>query len=173
MGILEAVPWRSVNRRTRCEVRNRELHCPPVSLFRWWARRPNTLICALLEASGLDGNQLISDPFSGGGTVALEAAKKGLRVYAQDLHPWAVWVLGTCFDGINAVTLEEGIATFLKELEPTANALYETTCPTHDTGTITHVFWVRECRCSSCSEGIYLFPYSLITLSSRSPREKL
>lgn len=172
MGILEAVHWRSVNRRTRCEVRNREHHCPPVSLFRWWARRPNALICALLEASDLDDNRLISDPFSGGGTVALEAAKKGLRVYAQDLHPWAVWGLGTCFDGLDAPTLQKGINAFLEELEPNANALYQTTCPKHGTGTIAHVFWVRECICDKCSKSIYLFPYSLITLSSRSPSEQ-
>src|SRR5205814_9026266 len=34
------VDWANANRLTRHQVRNREIYCPPISLFRWWARRP-------------------------------------------------------------------------------------------------------------------------------------
>src|SRR5262252_5086098 len=97
-SVLSRVKWAAVNRLTRRQVRNRELYCPPISLFRWWARRPHALVSALLEASRLKRGDLVSDPFSGGGTVALEAILRGLNVYAQDVNPWAVWGLRTALN---------------------------------------------------------------------------
>jgi len=67
--ILARVDWANANRLTRHQVRNREIYCPPISLFRWWARRPHALVSALLDASSLKAGALVSDPISGGGTV--------------------------------------------------------------------------------------------------------
>ena len=57
---------------------NREKHSPVISAFRWWARRQHAVVGALIEAAedelGRDGF-LGADPFSGGGTVAIEAAR--------------------------------------------------------------------------------------------------
>src|SRR5438874_4987181 len=97
--ILARVDWANANRLTRHQVRNREIYCPPISLFRWWARRPHALVSTLLDASSLKAGALVSEPISGGGTVTLEAISRGLRVYAQDVNPWPVWGLRTALDG--------------------------------------------------------------------------
>jgi len=112
--LLKRINWAVVNRATRRQVRNREYHCPPVSLFGWWARRPHPLVGALPDASGLSTGERVSDPFSGGGTVAVEAAVRGFKVYAQDLNPWATWGLATALDGVDPERLQLGIDAFLQ-----------------------------------------------------------
>src|SRR3954452_11476436 len=100
--LLARVPWADLDGLVRHQQRNREVHAPGISLFRWWARRPHGLIGALLDAATADGDMpFVSDPFSGGGTVAMEAARRGLSVYAQDLHPWATIGLSSTLDGVD------------------------------------------------------------------------
>lgn len=172
-SLLQRVNWSEVNRATRRQVRNREVHCPPISLFRWWARRPHALAGALLEAGHLKQRDLVSDPFSGGGTTTLEAAMRGYRVYAQDLNPWPTWGLRTALDGVSGEVLQQGIEVFRRKLRSLVHKYYATDCPVHGEGEVLHTFWVRECRCENCTRKIYLYPYSLITLASRHRREKV
>lgn len=164
--LLKRINWATVNRATRRQVRNREHHCPPVSLFRWWARRPHTLVGALLDSSELSAGERVSDPFSGGGTVAVEAAVRGFKVYAQDLNPWATWGLATALDGVDVESLQAGIDVFLGALSSSSHE-YVGTCPTHGPSELAHVFWVRCCLCDACGKETFLYPYSLITLVSR------
>src|SRR5437868_6948438 len=95
--ILSKIPWAELARQIRAETKNRECHQPLVSAYRWWARRPHALIAAILEAASehLGNGAVVADPFSGGGTVAIEAVRRSLSVYAQDLNPWAAWGLRT------------------------------------------------------------------------------
>jgi putative DNA methylase len=167
------VAWDAVNERVRREQRNREVYVPPISLFRWWARRPHALIGALMDVATETGSKpVISDPFSGGGTVAMEAARRGLSLYAQDLHPWAATGLVTILDGVDPDALEGACDTLLEVLGERCGDLYATTCPVHGDGsTLTHVFWVRSKNCPRCLRPVYLFPYSLVTLASRSKDE--
>lgn len=172
-ALLRRVNWSAVNRTTRHQVRNREVHCPPISLFRWWARRPHALAGALLEAGNLKQQDLVSDPFSGGGTTTLEAAVRGYRVYAQDLNPWPTWGLRTALDGVSTDVLQKGIEFFWRKLRSLVSKHYATDCPVHGEGEVLHTFWVRECGCENCERNIYLYPYSLITLASRRQGEKV
>lgn len=67
-------------------------------MFRWWARRPHSFAGALLDAARVEFGRatfLVADPFSGGGTVAFEATRRGLPIYAQDLYPWPSQGLAT------------------------------------------------------------------------------
>lgn len=136
-------------------------------MFRWWARRPHSLVSALLEKSGLRRGGLVSDPFSGGGTVTLEAVKLGLDVYAQDLNPWPVWGLKSALDNVDSVELRTGVEKFLTRLRSKVARAYRTQCATHGKGEVLNTFWVRECICAKCRRSFYLFPYSLVTLASR------
>jgi putative DNA methylase len=174
-ALLARVDWHTVNARVQREQRNREVYVPPISLFRWWARRPHALIGSLIDAACADGSTpVIADPFSGGGTVALEAARRGLPIYAQDLHPWAITGLATALDGIDPDVLAEGVTTVLSALEPLRQQLYGTSCPTHGADSeLIHVFWVRRAPCPSCSSVVYLYPYSLLSLASRMDDEGL
>lgn len=172
-ALIQQVNWASVNKATRREVRNREIHCPAISLFRWWARRPHALARALLKASRLRRNDLISDPLSGGGTVTIEAAVSGHRVYAQDINPWPTWGLQVALDGVAPSRLKAGIDSFWRRLRETVASEYATNCPEHGSGEILHTFWVRQLACKRCNKKFFLFPYSLITLASRNHDERL
>src|SRR3954469_5655116 len=98
MAVIERVDWGVLDRQVETQQRNRETFSPVVSLFRWWARRPHAVAGSLLDAAIAvfgDDSFIVADPFSGGGTVAFEAARRGLRVYAQDLYPWPSLGLAT------------------------------------------------------------------------------
>ncbi len=171
-ALLQRINWSAVNRATRHQVRNREVYCPPISLFRWWARRPHALAGAILDSSNLKQQDLVSDPFSGGGTSTLEAAMRGYRVYAQDLSPWPTWGLRTALDGVSTDVLQKGFEGFWQKLKGLVSKHYATLCRVHGEGEVLHTFWVRECHCENCERQIYLYPYSLITLASRHQGEK-
>lgn len=140
-------------------------------MFRWWARRPHSLVAALLKESGLRPGALVSDPFSGGGTVTIEAAKLGFDVYAQDLNPWPVWGLRSALDRVSSIELKSGVQKFLAELQGKIVPAYTTHCPSHGVSEVLNTFWVRESECANCQHRFYLFPYSLLTIASRKVRE--
>jgi putative DNA methylase len=88
MAIVDRVNWEGLDTLVGIQQRNRERHAPAVSLFRWWARRTHAVAVAFLDAAKTElgtGRFVVADPFSGGGTVAFEAVRHGLAMYAQDL----------------------------------------------------------------------------------------
>jgi adenine-specific DNA methylase len=171
-ALLACIDWPSVDARVRVQQRSRERHTPPISLYRWWARRPHALIGALLDAAGdLQGEEqapVVADPFSGGGTVALESVLRGYPTFAQDLHPWAMTGLATALDGVSAGQLTEATHGLLAALEPIRRELYGTCCPDHGPQSeVLVTFWARVVECPGCDRAIHLFPYSMLTRSSR------
>ena len=119
--ILADVDWRTLARKIRIETKNREVYQPLISVYRWWARRPHSLMVALIEAASslIDKGDCIADPFSGGGTVAIEAARRGYRIYAQDINPWAAWGLKVSLTPVNPEELRKAGKTFLEKLSKT------------------------------------------------------
>jgi len=172
-ALLDRVDWASVNARVPHEQRNREVYVPPISLYRWWARRPHALIGSLIDAACADGSSpVLADPLSGGGTVAIEAARRDLSIYAQDLHPWPVTGLATALDRVDADALRSAADQVLERLQPLRQSLYSTLCPTHgDDAELTHIFWVRRASCPICDTVVHLFPYPLVSVASRSVGE--
>ncbi len=51
VSLLDRVDWTDVSERVMREQRNRQVYVPPISLYRWWARRPHALIGALIDAA--------------------------------------------------------------------------------------------------------------------------
>jgi 16S rRNA G966 N2-methylase RsmD len=173
MTILERVNWSSLDDIVEGQLRNRENYAPVISLFRWWARRPHAVVGALLDAAreefGRDSFS-VSDPFSGGGTVAFEAARRQLPVYAQDLYPWPTMGLATTLHQTDANMFAKMGQTLLESLSPFrkpyqrryGKLMWE----------ITHVIRVRVVVCPDCRENLYLFPTPLVSRMSRRTSEK-
>jgi putative DNA methylase len=174
--LLSSLDWAELEGRVRTQQRNREVHTPAISTFRWWARRSHALIGDLLDSAlGDTEDCCVGDPFSGGGTVAVEAARRGLDVFAQDLHPWAISGLTTTLRPVDPDELEQAGQLLLERLEPLRALLYRTSCPDHDDNDESEVltaFWVRTASCPDCSRDVYLYPYSLLTKASRGAKEK-
>jgi putative DNA methylase len=168
-SLLSRIDWDSVSRIAAHELHNREIHAPAVSAFRWWARRPHSVMAALLDAAvARFGERLtVSDPFSGGGTVAFEAARRGLRTYAQDLYPWPTYGLSTALQPVKALELEKGIVELLSRVEH-LRSLY--TRP--DGAELSHIIRVRNVYCDCCASKYYEFPTPLVSLRSRTADER-
>ncbi len=103
-----------------------------------------------------------ADPFSGGGTVTFEAAKRGLKAYAQDLYPWAARGLASALHSCDANELAEAAAAVLDALAPLRSAYknsggYE----------LSHILRVRTVQCLHCHRSTFQFPHPLVSRASR------
>lgn len=172
-ALISDVVWSDVESRVRAQQRNREVHTPTISLFRWWARRPHALIGAILDAASVHAEPppVVSDPFSGGGTVALEAIRRGLPIYAQDLHPWAMAGLRGALEEIDPDALESAGQRLLSELVETRRRLYGATGEDGRDSEVITALWVRRVVCPCCDTPVFLYPYSYISRASRIANE--
>jgi len=125
---LRKLDTTDISARARGEARNREVHLPPVSTYRWWARRTEAVNGAIIEAVNVDqpGQLVVSDPFAGGGVIPLAAVMRGHCVYAQDLNPWAASGLAAMLALPNTDALRSGIAALTQRVLPEAEAAYGT-----------------------------------------------
>ncbi len=163
-SMLSAIDWRRVSRVAQREQRNREQYAPVVSSYRWWARRPHSVMGAILDAAqGVYGDHFtVADPFSGGGTVTIEAARRGLTAYAQDLYAWAAEGLATALTPTSSQEFKAAADRLLASL-----GRHRTKYRTAAGGELTHVLRVRVGRCSDCRRDVYLFPEYVVTRASR------
>lgn len=157
--------WASLSRRVRKEQRNREKYSPTISTYRWWARRSHALVGALIEeGQRVLGEQLVvSDPMAGGGTVAVEAARRGLVVYAQDVNPWAAFGLQATLEPVDPDQLAQAAEQLIQQLDQADKALYRL----DDNQRVINRLHVRRCACPHCEKPNYLFPSPLVALESR------
>ncbi len=169
MPILANIDWNQIGETVIQQQRNREIHAPIVSMYRWWARRPHSLIGAILDAAiKVRGKRhlRVSDPFSGGGTVAFEAVRRGLPVYAQDIYPWPTMGLGVALAMTSVKEFSGAASDLLNYLEPLRSAYRRP-----DGRELSHVLRVRRGVCPQCIHPVYLFFDPLISLASRGKNE--
>src|ERR1700720_238161 len=173
MPMVNRIAWRRLDRLVEVQQRNRETHSPVISLFRWWARRPHAVAGAILDAACEEFGResfLVADPFSGGGTVAFEAARRGHTVYAQDLYPWPSMGLATALTRADSEKLVRACRELLEKLEP-YRACYQWADGALKFE-LTHVIRVRVAPCLNCREPIYLFRDPFLSLASRRKGER-
>lgn len=164
-NLLSRVNWRTLSRRTAKELNNREIHAPAVSTYRWWARRPHSVMGAILDAAveRYGDGLTVADPFSGGGTVTFEAARRGLKAYAQDLYPWPARGLACALTPCTEEELKGAATKVLEELAP-LRSVYRTSSG----GELSHILRVRVAACERCDKDVFEFPYGLVSIASRS-----
>ncbi|MDI1336128.1 MAG: DNA methyltransferase [Lacunisphaera sp.] len=157
--------WAALSRRVRREQRNREDYSPTISTYRWWARRSHALIGALIEQAqqALGRELVVSDPMAGGGTVAVEAARRGLRVHAQDVNPWAAFGLETTLRPVDPKLVEQAAEVLVARLRRASRTLYRADAGQDLVGRL----HVRSCACPACAKSNYLFPTTLVALDER------
>ena len=172
-SILSRLIQTDVSTAARKESRNREVHLPPLSVFRWWARRTGAVNDAILDAaSDHFGKQSLSivDPFAGGGTIPLVALRAGHRIHAQDINPWAVAGMRQMLNLPSPELLTSALSNLTDAARPVLEAAYSTVDSGGAPAQLVHTFRVAIGACGSCGEEERLFPYSLLTLKSRKER---
>lgn len=164
----------AVSAAARAETRNREVHMPPVSAYRWWARRTESINGAILDALKIDhpGRLLVVDPFAGGGIIPLAAVIRGHRTYAQDLNPWA----SSGLVGMMSLASVRELAAAGARLRELAASLliraYATTFSDGRSAEISHTFRVATGACPQCGTALRLFPHAMVSLRVRRERER-
>lgn len=169
-SVLRHLDARALAAPARAESRARQHHLPPISVFRWWARRTEVVSGALVEALAADSlteRLLIADPFAGGGIIALAALIRGHRVYAQDVNPWASRCLVTMLDlpavdelGTAADRLYDRVAHLLEDA-------YGTRMSDGTRAEVATTLRVATGSCPECGEHWRLFPTALVSLTQR------
>jgi adenine-specific DNA methylase len=169
LSVLRHLDVEALNDAVRSEVRARQHYLPPVSVYRWWARRTEAVTGAVIDAVGADspGRLLIADPFAGGGVIALAGVLRGHRVYTQDVNPWAARGLATMLSlpapyeiaaagerlhGLVADLLAKAYSTIFEDGSPAA---------------VSHTMRVATGSCPGCGEMLRLYPAALVSLVAR------
>lgn len=97
----------------------------------YWGRKP---ISGLLDIfSGVAKNEIVVDPFCGGGTPALAALLNGARVIASDLNPMAVFLTKTLLRPVEVSSLLSAFETVKSEVAEAIQNRYIIKCPTCET----------------------------------------
>lgn len=160
----------------------------PVPIYhahRWFARRFSAVFRALLVAArtrpgedflgryyaGVDCSGLtVLDPFVGGGTSVVEAARLGAAAVGYDVDPVAC-----------AVTRFELAAAAVPDLEPAVGLLrrragrlaryYETAGPDGGPRRILHGFWVQVVPCGGCGVAVEAHPHFRLAFEAKGDRQ--
>jgi putative DNA methylase len=161
-----------VSAASKAESRNREVHIPPVSTYRWWARRTSAVNGAILDAFQVDfpDRLLVADMFAGGGVIPLSAVIRGHQVYAQDLNPWSVAGLAGMLGLPDPRLLKEAAATLEQWVHTEVESAYGTTLSDGTRGHIAHTLRVATAECTGCGERARMFPHALVSLLTRKER---
>lgn len=126
-----------------------EAHTPPYKIHKYFARRPHNVFAQLVENFS-DTNEVVLDPFCGGGVTIYEGVRKGRRMIGCDLNPLSIFVVsnmiekGCCDEAFNDAIKE--ISQYIKVLQ---NGSQEIVCYNETK----KVLWYELCfevRCPSC-----------------------
>ena len=69
-----------------------EAHTPPYKIHKYFARRPYNVFSELISSYS-DANDVVVDPFCGGGVTIYEGLKMGRRVIGYDLNPLSTFIV--------------------------------------------------------------------------------
>jgi putative DNA methylase len=157
-------PYREVSYVARADRFSRD---GVYAAHKWWARRPPSVIRALLLAavlpSGTSHNEFwkhygaddtplaglhVGDPFMGGATTLVEAGRLGAAVTGIDVDPLAVLIAREELSPAEAPEIYSVAARDLIEhLRRACGGMYSA----NEDGAIPlHYFWLREVRCATC-----------------------
>jgi putative DNA methylase len=157
-------PFREVSLVAKADRRAND---PAYGAHRWWARRPPALLRATLLAAAqphdvdlerfwrsyeTPGLHLrgwrVHDPFIGGGSTLVEAARLGATVSGGDVDPLAVEIVRYALRPATPEAIREAGADLFDHVRTTCGHLY----PTSGVRQPLHYFWLHEVCCPYCHE---------------------
>lgn len=169
------------------ESYNRYHYRPIYSLHKWWARRPGATFRTLGLACLTDENvskddilkqnqsgiyeglylqnqedkfsdEIVLDPFAGGGTTLVELNRLGANTVGYELNPVAWWTIKKSIDEVDLGELREEFENLLQDVREELDEFYTTTDPdTGREGEILFSFKSQVIECNTCDEQVRLF----------------
>lgn len=158
---------------SRLVLADRRLRDPVYGVHRWFARRPATLVRALLVGADLPAatskkafwerhssaeawlsGTTVYDPFLGGGTSLVEAARMGANVAGRDVDPMAVALANTELHPEVAYAAATEAQVLIDHLREKFGDFYATD---DSDWTPLHWFWLRQVTCPHCQDDGLLY----------------
>ncbi len=167
-------PWQSL----RDVARREGTVKPPIyAMHRWWARRSPTLFRFILAASSLTSDQVellagaseqadhlagktVLDPFVGGGTSLVEAARLGADVVGYDVEPLAAWITTRELAAFGKPVDWAPLQVALEKLESRLSGYY----PAPRGWRVLHYFWVATLPCKGCRRHFDAHPSAVLAI---------
>lgn len=180
MTLLEtAFPFESVAELVLADRRRPD---PAYQAHRWWARRPPALLRSVLLAATLppgeadelwrryatpepwlSGTQ-VSDPFMGGGTTLLEAARLGADVTGADIDAVATTIGAHQLKPPAAEDVESAGQRMLTDLRAWLGHLWPSRDPAYEP---LHYFTLARVTCPACATDGHLYRSLVLARSTR------
>lgn len=161
---------------------------PIYQIHKWWARRLGCVFRSILigvmrnsnsrakfesafykkqDCSGL----VVLDPFVGGGTSIVEAAKCGASVIGVDIDPVACFVTRSELQPCTKEELETAFRTVKEFAEQRILSLYSSTRPDGSPCTIVYSFWVEIVSCAKCHSSYHAHPHYQLARDRKNRRQ--
>jgi hypothetical protein len=163
-----AFPFAAVSRLVDADRRSPD---PAYQAHRWWARRPPALLRSVLVAAALPGyvpeaefwsaygseaqplaGMVVKDPFLGGGTTLVEAARLGAVVAGSDVDPLAVMISEHQLRPARAADVVAAGEDLIKHLSSRLRRYWPAVVdPDGSRWEPLHYFTVAEVTCPACA----------------------
>lgn len=153
---------------------------------RWFARRFSSAFRAILTAARLDPNddfwtafyegvdytgQTVLDPFVGGGTSVVEAARLGARAIGVDIDPVACAITKFELNAAAAPDLTPLITTLQDTVGKRMSRYYRTVGAAGEDRVILHAFWVQTVTCGRCHTITEAHPHYQLAYEAEGKRQ--
>ncbi|MCC7138401.1 MAG: hypothetical protein IT460_08255 [Planctomycetes bacterium] len=113
----------------------------------------------------------VLDPFMGGGTSLVEAAKCGANVLGVDIDPVACFVTKKELQQVEIARIRRAFSEVQAAVESKLLARYATTLPDGRKGSAVYAFWVETIRCPKCRHTADAHPHYQICREPRAGRQ--
>lgn len=161
----------------------------PVPIYhahRWFARRFSSAFRAILIATqlacdadfwqafykGVDYSGLtVLDPFVGGGTSVVEAARLGASTIGVDIDPVACAITQFELVAADVPDLGDGLADLQLSVGQRLDRYYQTRSATGEARRVLHAFWVQVVRCQFCHQSIEAHPHYQLAYEAEGERQ--
>ena len=103
-------------------------HSPVYMMHKFWARRPYNVFAQLISHY-TKPDDIILDPFCGGGVTVVEALRLKRRVVGVDINPLATYVTEMEVTPVSIENVQSGYEKLKSRIEKEVSKLYQTICP--------------------------------------------
>jgi adenine-specific DNA methylase len=150
---------------------------PIYQIHKWWARRLGSVFRSILVSATADSRKhetyaerafyrkqdftgmVVLDPFVGGGTSIVEAAKCGASVIGVDIDPVASLVTRVELQQCDFSKLSSAFDAVVKAVKAEILDLYTTRMEDGSLGKIVYAFWVESVTCNCCRRTYEAHPH--------------
>lgn len=174
---------------SRLALREGNAKKPIYQLHKWWARRLGSVFRSLLLSAVSPPNKFralrngffyakhdlsgltVLDPFVGGGTSVVEAAKCGANVIGIDIDPVACFITSKEIDSIPEQDVLDAFREIEKKVRSKILRWYRATLPDGRKGAVVYCFWVDKIKCPCCKIKSFGHPHYQLSRDRKNKRQ--